>query len=144
MARSALKTFFEHSLREGPRDTTFKPAPEVKPVASATDDAPETELPPTQNVAPLESSELDFFAKNVQSAADKFADLANEGFDTGALLQFASALDQLVGQMYQGIQEPAERQDFEVEAQKVAGDLSKDLSKVFEKVLKLRAYGQQY
>ncbi|OGR26114.1 MAG: hypothetical protein A2139_08025 [Desulfobacca sp. RBG_16_60_12] len=144
MARITLQEFFHHSLVEGPRDTTFKPAPEVKPVTSSETDAPEADLAPTQDMAPLESSKLDFFAKNVQSAADKFADLANEGFDTGALLQFASALDQLVGQMYQGIQEPAERQDFEVEAQKVAGDLSKDLSKVFEKVLKLRAYGQQY
>lgn len=146
MARIPLTEFFEHALSEGPRDTTFKPAPEVKPVASSSTDMeePAADLPPTQDVAPATPEELDYFAKNAQSAVAKFSDLANEGFDSAALVQFATALDQLVGQIYQAVQDPAERQDFEVEAQKVSGDFAKDLAKLFDKVLKLRAYGQQY
>ena len=152
MARISLNEFFDFALREAPRDTTFKPAPAIKPVVSSSSDEMEpgaeagmdAEPALTQDVAPMDASELDFFAKNAQSAVAKFSDLANEGFDSEALTQFAHAMDQMVAQMYQTVQDPAERQDFEVEAQKVSGDFAKDLAKLFDKVLKLRAYGQQY
>ena len=154
MARIPLKEYFSFALVEGPHDTTFKPAPEVKPVASSSTEedpaaaslggaaAPEPAM--TQDVAPMEPAQLSFFAQNAQSAVEKFSDLANEGFDTAALDQFAAAVDGLVAQMYQGVQDPAERQDFEVEAQKCAGDFAKDLAKLFDKVLKLRSYSQPY
>jgi hypothetical protein len=145
---SNLREFFVHKLYEGPRDPAFKPAPEIKPGDAAAIepglDAPAGDLPMTQDVAAMSASSLSFFAKNVQSAVSKFGDLAADGFDSSSLDQFAEALDGLVFQMYQGVQEPAERQAFEADYQKLAADWSTDLTKLFDKVLKLKAHSAQY
>lgn len=143
-----LKEFFEHAISEGPRDGTFKPAPEIKP-ADGLD--PEASVSPemggdsamTQDVAAMSNSSLQFFSKNVQSAVSKYS-LEQEGFNTSALQEFAGALDELVFQMYQGVQEPSERQSFEADYQKLAADWSKDLTKLFDKVLKLKGHTAQY
>ena len=142
-----LREFFVHALREGPADKTFKPAPEVKP----SDDIAAEPVGPemggeealTQDVSAMSNSSLSFFSKNVQSAVSKY-NLEQEGFNTQALQEFASALDELVFQMYQGVQEPAERQSFEADYQKLAADWSKDLTKLFDKVLKLKGHSAQY
>jgi hypothetical protein len=151
----SLREFFIHKLREGPLDGTFKPAPEVKAdPAAGGEPGMDPEMDPvagpggepqmTQDVAPAQASELSFFSANAQSAVGKFEDLQSEGFDSQALIQFAGAMDALVAQIYQVVQDPSERQDFEVEAQKVAADFSKDLAKLFDNVLSLKAYGNQY
>jgi hypothetical protein len=143
-----LKEFFIHALREGPRDPAFKPAPEVKPSdgidpGSDVPPPPDAEEPMTQDVAAMSASSLQFFSKNVQSAVGKY-NLEGEGFDIAGLQAFAEALDGLVFQMYQGVQDPAERQGFEADYQKLAADWSKDLTKLFDKVLKLKGYGSMY
>ncbi len=142
-----LKEFFG-PLGEGPADPTFKPAPSVKPSDDAGFDSAELGLggapePETQDVAAMSASSLSFFSKNVQSAVSKY-DLEQEGFDAGALQGFAAALDGLAFQMYQGVQEPAARQAFEADYQKVAADWSKDLTKLFDKVLKLKGHSPAY
>ena len=91
----------------------------------------------------MSSSSLQFFSKNVQSAVSKY-NLEQEGFDTSSLQGFAEGLDGLVFQMYQGVQEPAARQSFEADYQKLAADWSKDLTKLFDKVLKLKGHTAQY
>lgn len=146
MATPKLQEFFIHALKEGPLDKTFEPAPEVEePASSAIPGEPglggEPEM--TQDVSAMSNSSLSFFSKNVQSAVSKY-NLEQEGFNTQALQQFASALDELAFQMYQGVQEPAERQSFEADYQKLAADWSKDLTKLFDKVLKLKGYAPAY
>lgn len=139
-----LKEFFAPVLREGPLDPTFHAAPEVKPSdASSSGDLPPAEEPMTQDVAAMSASSLSFFSKNVQSAVSKYG-LEQEGFNTAALQEFAAALDEMAFQMYQGVQEPAERQAFESDYQRVAADWSKDLVKLFEKVLKLKGHAPAY
>lgn len=140
-----LKEFFEHAIKEGPRDATFKAAPEIKPSDGMEPalDAPPVDEPMTQDVAAMSASSLQFFSKNVQSAVSKY-NLETEGFNAQALQEFAGALDELVFQMYQGVQEPAERQAFEADYQKLAADWSKDLTKLFDKVLKLKGHTAQY
>jgi len=141
-----LKEFFEHAMREGPLDSTFKAAPEIKPsdgIDPSMDPAAGVEEPMTQDVSAMSASSLQFFTKNVQSAVSKY-NLEQEGFDAAALTEFAGALDQLVFQMYQGVQEPATRQAFEADYQKLAADWSKDLTKLFDKVLKLKGHSAQY
>jgi len=146
---SQLKEFFIHALREGPGDPTFKPAPQVK----AGDGVAEPGIDPagaggedpamTQDVSAMSASSLSFFAKNVASAISKY-NLEQEGFDASSLQGFAQGLDGLVFQMYQSVQEPAARQSFEADYQKLAADWSKDLTKLFDKVLKLKSHGAQY
>jgi len=144
-----LKEFFIHKLQEGPADPTFKPAPAVKasdaagaePVMDPAMGAADPAM--TQDVAAMSNSSLSFFSKNVSSAVSKY-NLESEGFDAGALQQFAEALDALCFQMYQGVQEPAERQSFEADYQKLAADWSKDLTKLFDKVLKLKGHAAQF
>lgn len=139
-----LKEFFVHKLQEGPLDSTFKSAPEIdandgmgaEPGADAGEDM-------TQDVAAMSNSSLQFFTKNVQSAVSKY-NLEQEGFDASALEQFAGALDELAFQMYQGVQEPSARQSFEADYQKLAADWSKDLTKLFDKVLKLKGHAGPY
>ena len=140
-----LKEFFIHALREGPGDPTFKAAPEVKPSDGVQGDepVPGAEEPMTQDVAAMSASSLQFFSKNVQSAVGKY-NLEGEGFDGAGLQGFAEAHDGLVFQMYQGVQDPSERQGFEADYQKLAADWSKDLTKLFDKVLKLKGYTAQY
>jgi hypothetical protein len=141
-----LKEFFEHAIKEGPLDSTFKPAPEIKPsdgMDPNLDPGAGAEEPMTQDVAAMSASSLQFFTKNVQSAVSKY-NLEQEGFNAGALTEFAGALDELVFQMYQGVQEPATRQSFEADYQKLAADWSKDLTKLFDKVLKLKGHTAQY
>jgi hypothetical protein len=144
-----LKEFFIHKLNEGPADPTFQPAPAVKagdgmdPAAGGLSGDGMDPNAMTQDVSAMSASSLQFFAKNVQSAVSKY-NLEAEGFDAGALSQFASALDELVFQMYQGVQEPATRQSFEADYQKLAADWSKDLTKLFDKVLKLKSHTAQY
>ena len=141
-----LKEFFEHAIKEGPLDSTFKPAPEVKPsdgMDPNLDPGAGAEEPMTQDVAAMSASSLQFFTKNVQSAVSKY-NLEQEGFNAAALSEFAGALDELVFQMYQGVQEPAARQSFEADYQKLAADWSKDLTKLFDKVLKLKGHTAQY
>lgn len=144
---SRLHEFFLHKLDEAPLDPTFQPAPAVK--ASDSIDADPAAQPSmgdpamTQDVAAMSNSSLSFFQKNVQSAMSKYG-LEQSGFNGEALAQFATALDQLVFQMYQGVQDPASRQKFEADYQKLAADWSIDLTKLFDKVLKLQAHGQPY
>lgn len=145
-----LREFFIHALKEGPTDATFKPAPQIKPgddagldPAAGADPAMGGDPAMTQDVAAMSASSLSFFAKNVQSAVNKY-NLEQEGFDTSSLTGFAEGLDGLVFQMYQGVQEPGERQSFEADYQKLAADWSKDLTKLFDKVLKLKGYTNQY
>lgn len=144
-----LKEFFVHAfVNEAPLDKTFKPAPTVKPGDGMDPGAavgPEMggEEPMSQDVAAMSASSLSFFAKNVQSAVSKY-NLEAEGFNSSALQEFAGALDELVFQMYQGVQDPADRQAFEADYQKLAADWSKDLTKLFDKVLKLKGHSAQY
>lgn len=150
-----LKEFFAPSLREGPLDKTFSPPPEV-PVDGGADMGAEPGMDPgmepgmegdpnmTQDVAKMSASSLQFFTKNVQSAVSKYATLEQEGFDPSALEQFAGALDGLAFNMYQQVQEPAARQAFESDYQKCAADWSKDLTKLFDKVLKLKGHAGPY
>ncbi len=143
-----LKEFFAPLIKEGPRDPTFKPAPEIKPSDDAGFDSAEiglggVEEPMTQDVAAMSASSLSFFSKNVQSAVSKYS-LEQEGFNAQALQEFAGAMDELVFQMYQGVQEPAARQAFEADYQKLAADWSKDLTKLFDKVLKLKGHSPAY
>ena len=142
-----LREFFIHKLNEGPADATFKPAPSIKAGPDADlEAAPEMGADDgtmTQDVAAMSASSLQFFSKNVQSAVSKY-NLEAEGFDASALSQFAGALDGLAFQMYQGVQEPAARQAFEADYQKLAADWSKDLTKLFDKVLKLKSHTAQY
>jgi hypothetical protein len=147
-----LKEFF-NPLIEGPRDPSFKPAPEieVEPEAGALP-PPEGGVDPagaggdpamTQDVAKMSASSLQFFTKNVQSAVSKY-NMQDEGFDDQALQQFAGAMDSLVFGMYQSVQDPAARQSFEADYQKVAADWAKDLTKLFDKVLKLKGHAGPY
>src|SRR3990172_2793982 len=105
-----LKEFFK-PLFEGPRDAAFKPAPEIKPSDDVDVDpiAPDmgAEEPLSQDVNPMSSSDLQFFSKNVTSAAGKY-NLEQDGFDPAALQEFAGALDGLVFQMYQTVQDPSQ------------------------------------
>lgn len=151
---SPLKEFFTHALREGPADATFKPAPQIKAGDGATAGLDPAMDPAgaggagmdptmTQDVSAMSASSLSFFAKNVASAISKY-NLEQEGFDASSLEGFAQGLDGLVFQMYQGVQEPAERQSFEADYQKLAADWSKDLTKLFDKVLKLKSHSAQY
>ena len=142
MGKMELKEFFIHKLQEGPLDPTFKTGPEVPA-------DPDAELPPgaepemSQDVAKMSASSLQFFTKNVQSAVSKF-NMQAEGFDDEALTQFASALDALVFGLYERVQEPAARQKFESDYQKVAADWSTDLTKLFDKILKLKGHAGPY
>ena len=143
-----LKEFFEHAMNEGPRDGTFKPAPEIKPADGMDPEAdagalPGAEDPMTQDVAAMSASSLQFFSKNVGSVNQKL-NLEGSGFDVAALEQYASGLDGMVFQLYQQVQEPTDRQAFEADYQKLAADWSKDLSKFFEKLLKLKSHTNQY
>ncbi len=137
-----LKEFFDPQLREGPLDPTFKTNPEVPA-------DPEAELPPgaepemTQDVAKMSASSLQFFTKNVQSAVSKY-NMQQEGLDDQALAQFASALDALVFGLYEQVQDPPARQAFEADYQKLAADWAKDLTKLFDKVLKLKSHSSPY
>lgn len=150
---SMLEQFFIHKLHEGPRDKAFKPSPEV-PVKDNPDaidpggdmapdpgmEDPGMEDPGmTQDVAKMSASSLQFFAKNVQSAVSKY-NLENEGFDSQALRQFAQAMDDFVYNQYTSITNPGARQSFESDYQKLAADWAKDLTKLFEKVLKLQGH----
>ena len=144
MVKTTLKEFFQ--LGEGPRDPAFKPAAEV-PVGAGLDamDPAAAELGDdtmTQDVAPLPTEDLNFFAKNVQSAVSKY-NLETEGFDSSGVQAFAEGLDQFVLAMYANVQSPNARQGFEVDYQKIAADWSKDLTKLFEKVLKLSGHADQ-
>jgi hypothetical protein len=146
MAKIQLKEFFFNHLNEGPADATFKPAPQIKAAPGGDmdpglDAGMEPEM--TQDVSAMSASSLQFFSKNVQSAVSKY-NLEAEGFDTTSLQGFAEGMDQLVFQMYQGVQEPAARQAFEADYQKLAADWSKDLTKLFDKTLKLKSHGAQY
>jgi len=143
-----LKEFFA-PIMEGPGDPTFKEPAEI-PVDGGIDPAgagggmpPEGDPAMTQDVAKMSASSLQFFTKNVQSAVSKY-NLQQEGFDDQALTQFAGALDALVFGMYQQVQEPAARQSFEADYQKCAADWSKDLTKLFDKVLKLKGHAGPY
>lgn len=140
MAKSNLKEFFVHVLREGPGDPTFHAAPEVKPIPGEEGQVdPSVGLPaPTQDVAPTSGEDLSFFSKNVGSTVGK---LQLDGFDSGALQQFASALDQYVYEQYGRVQDPGERQSFEAEYQKCAADFSGDMFKLLEKVKAFASYG---
>jgi hypothetical protein len=146
---TSLKEFFTHALREGPADATFKPAPQIKAGDGATAgldpamDPAGADPTMTQDVSAMSASSLSFFAKNVASAISKYS-LEQEGFDASSLEGFAQGLDGLVFQMYQGVQEPSARQSFEADYQKLAADWSKDLTKLFDKVLKLKGHGAQY
>jgi hypothetical protein len=152
MAKIDLKEFFVHALKEGPRDATFKPSPEIKAAdsidpaadpAAAGMDAGLDDPTMTQDVAAQSASSLQFFSKNVQSAVSKY-NLESEGFDSSSLQTFAQGMDDLAFQMYQGVQDPASRQAFEADYQKLAADWSKDLTKLFDKVLKLKGHGATY
>jgi hypothetical protein len=145
---SQLKEFFIHALKEGPTDATFKPAPQIKAgdgaeLGAVDPAAAGMEQPMTQDVSAMSASSLSFFAKNVASAISKY-NLEQEGFDASSLEGFAQGLDGLVFQMYQGVQEPSARQSFEADYQKLAADWSKDLTKLFDKVLKLKGHTAQY
>lgn len=136
----SIREFFLHKLQEGPRDPSFKPAPEVKPddgidAASVTDPAADPAM--TQDVAPME--ELSFFSQAARSAVSKY-DLAADGFDSAALDAFASALDGMVEQAYSAVQDPSARQSFEADAMKMSADFGKDVSKLFDKVMKLKGH----
>jgi len=137
-----LKEFFAPMLKEGPLDPTFKTGPEVPA-------EPEAELPPgaepemTQDVAKMSASSLQFFTKNVQSAVSKY-NMQAEGLDDQALTQFAGALDAMTFGMYEQVADPAARQSFEADYQKLAADWAKDLTKLFDKVLKLKSHGSEY
>ena len=135
-----LYEFFQ-PMFEGPMDSTFKPAPEIP--TDGADQAPPGAGGPemTQDVAKMSASSLQFFTKNVQSAVSKY-NLEEDGFDTSALEQFAGALDSLVFEMYQGVQDPGDRQSFEADYQKLAADWSKDLTKLFDKVQKLKGHSR--
>ena len=147
---NSLLEFFAPALREGPLDKTFKPPAEV-PVDDGADMDPGMDPGMdaggdpgmTQDVAKMSASSLQFFTKNVQSAVSKY-NLEQEGFDAAALEQFAGALDSLAFQLYEQVQEPATRQAFEADYQKLAADWSKDLTKLFDKVLKLKSHTAQY
>lgn len=149
MAKIDLREFFEHALHEGPGDATFKPAPQVKAappgggVDPGMDDGGMEDPMMTQDVAAQSASSLQFFSKNVQSAVSKY-NLEAEGFDSSSLETFAAGIDDLIFQMYQGVQDPSARQSFEADYQKLAADWSKDLTKLFDKVLKLKGHGAQY
>lgn len=155
-----LKEFFFHTIKEGPRDPAFKPAPEVEaepgagadampPAGPGLDAGMGGDMPPadlagmTQDVSAMSASSLQFFSKNVQSAVSKY-DLEADGFDTSALMAFAGALDQMALQVYQQVQEPEARQAFEADYQKLAADWSKDLTKLFGAVMKLKSHTAQY
>jgi Skp family chaperone for outer membrane proteins len=97
----------------------------------------------TQDVAKTSASSLSFFSKNVNSAVSKY-NLEQEEFNVEALQDFARELDALCVRMYSGVQDPAERQGFEADYQKLSADWSKDLTKLFDKVLKLKGYTAQY
>lgn len=147
-----LKEFFVHKLQEGPGDPTFKKAPEI-PVDDPTVDPgidpagaggdPDANPMMTQDVSKMSASSLQFFTKNVQSAVSKY-NLEQEGFDAGALEQFAGAIDSMVQQMYEQVQEPAERQSFESDYQTVAAKWSESLTKLFDQLLKLKSHAQPY
>lgn len=136
-----LKEFFAPTIGEGPLDKTFKPSPAI-PADGGIDMEPGIDAVPdmTQDVAKMSASSLQFFTKNVQSAVSKYSNLEQDGFDSTALEQFAGALDTLVFNMYQQVQEPAARQGFEADYQKLAADWSKDLTKLFDKVNKLKGH----
>lgn len=137
-----LKEFFSPMLREGPLDPTFKTGPEV-PAEPGAELPPGAEPEMTQDVAKMSASSLQFFTKNVQSAVSKY-NMQQEGFDDQALTQFAGALDALCFGLYEQVQEPAERQSFEADYQKLAAEWAKDLTKLFDKVLKLKGHSAQY
>lgn len=141
MATPTLKEFFGPMI-EGPLDPTFQAAPEVKAADGVPVDAdpglPDPDMM-TQDVAKTSASSLNFFSKNVQSAVSKY-NLQSEGFDSSLLQGFAQALDDFAYQQYTTVQNPASRQAFEVDYQKIAADWSKDLTKLFEKLLKLRGH----
>ena len=137
-----LKEFFSPMLREGPLDPTFKTGPEV-PMEPGAELPPGAEPEMTQDVAKMSASSLQFFTKNVQSAVSKY-NMQQEGFDDQALQQFAGALDALCFGLYEQVQEPAERQSFEADYQKLAAEWAKDLTKLFDKVLKLKSHGSPY
>lgn len=147
MAKITLMEFFSNHISEGPGDPTFKPAPAIDANAGIDAAAPPEmgmEDPAmTQDVAVQSASSLNFFSKNVQSAVSKY-NLEGEGFDSTTLQGFAQGLDDLIFQMYQGVQEPATRQAFEADYQKLAADWSKDLTKLFDKVLKLKGHSAQF
>lgn len=135
-----LKEFFFHKLQEGPLDGTFKPPVEVPVDAEAgAEGVPGAEPEMTQDIAKMSASSLQFFTKNVQSAVSKY-NLEQEGFDAQALEQFAGAMDALVFGYYQQVAEPGARQGFEADYQKLAADWSKDLTKLFDKVQKLKGH----
>jgi hypothetical protein len=137
-----LKEFFAPVLREGPLDPTFQSNPEV-PAEPGAELPPEASPEMTQDVAKMSASSLQFFTKNVQSAVSKY-NMQQEGFDDQALTQFAGALDALCFGLYQQVQEPADRQSFEAEYQRLAADWAKDLTKLFDKVLKLKSHSSPY
>jgi hypothetical protein len=142
---SKLLEFFQHVMSEGPLDKTFSAAPEIPAGGDEMGVEPGLEGAGdmTQDVAKMSASSLQFFTKNVNSAASKYQ-LEQEGFDISSLHQFAGALDALVFGMYEGVQEPTERQKFEEEYQKLAASWSTDLTKLFDKVLKLKSYSNPY
>ena len=134
-----LKEFFIHKLNEGPLDGTFKPPVEVPAEDPGAEAVPGAEPEMTQDIAKMSASSLQFFTKNVQSAVSKF-NLEQDGFDSSALEQFAGSLDALVFGYYQQVQDPAARQAFEADYQKLAADWSKDLTKLFDKLNKLKGH----
>jgi hypothetical protein len=126
MDKMDLREFFVHKLQEGPLDKTFQPGPEV-PADPGAEPPADAEPEMTQDVAKMSASSLQFFTKNVQSAVSKF-NMQAEGFDDQALTQFAGALDALCFGIYEQVQDPAARQSFEADYQKLAADWSKDLT----------------
>jgi hypothetical protein len=146
-----LKEFFEPMMKEGPRDGTFKPAPEVKPAVGADPEAavvatgddmgamPGMDPAMTQDVAKMSSSSLSFFTKNVNSVVQKF-NLMGEGFAVEGLTEYATSLDDYAYNIYAQVGDPAARQAFEADYQKMAADWSRDLAKQLQKIQDLKKH----
>lgn len=127
-------------LREGPSDSTFKPAPEIKPAgdelgADGGDIADPIDPGMTQDVAPADPADMSFFVKNAQSVASKYPELPADG-----VVGLAEGLDTFAFDIYSQVQDPAARQAFEADYQKLAADFGRDMAKFLEKAAGLKKH----
>jgi hypothetical protein len=118
---SMLEQFFVHKLHEGPRDKAFKPSPEV-PVK----DNPDA-IDPGGDMAPEPGME----DPNLGQDDSMTQDVAKMS---------ASSLNFFAKNVQSAVSKPGARQSFESDYQKLAADWAKDLTKLFEKVLKLQGH----